>query len=220
MIENMRYDLVAFDVDGTLVDDTVFVWKTLHDYFETDPAARDMAFDSYMEGRWTYEQWFEHDMKLLSEAGADRESMLRAIEGMSLMSGALDVLGALKDTGARLAIISGSLDFVIEKFQLAPYFDAVFLNRIVFDQRGKLASWNATPYDVWDKAAGLREIAARWGIPMSRTAFIGDNFNDVAVAEAAGFSIAFNCKSDRLAAVADVVVPGTDLRAILPHLEL
>ena len=213
-----RYDLIAFDVDGTLVDDTVFVWQTLHDYFHTDPESRDMAFKNYMAGKWKYQQWFEHDMKLLTEAGADRESMLKAIEGMTLMKGTYEVLEELRRGGARLVIISGSLNLVSEKFGLEPYFDAIFLNWIGFDDSGKLAEWKATPYDVWDKATGLRELAARWEIPMEKTAFIGDNFNDVAVAQAAGFSIAFNCKSDKLAQVADAVVPGNDLSRILPFL--
>jgi HAD superfamily phosphoserine phosphatase-like hydrolase len=218
MTGTRRYDLVAFDVDGTLIDDTVFIWQTLHDYFRTDPELRDMAFREYMAGRWPYVQWFEHDLKLLTEAGADRESMLDAIRGMKLMGGALETLRALKEAGCVLAVISGSLDMVIEKFQLAPYFDVIHLNRLWFDDRGKLTGWQPTPYDVCDKATGLRDIARERGIPLSRAAFVGDNYNDVAVARAAGFSIAFNCKSEELARTASVVVPGGDLTAVLPYL--
>lgn len=213
-----RFDLVAFDVDGTLVDDTVFIWKTLHDYFGTDPESREMAFDNYMAGKWVYRQWFEHDMKLLTEAGADHGSMMEAIRGMRLTDGALETLTALRAAGAHLAIISGSLNIVVERFGLAPYFDDIYLNHIWFDDTGRLARWEATPYDVWDKATGLRHLADRYDIPMERTAFIGDNFNDVAVARAAGFSLAINCKSDELASVVDVVLEGGDLRAALPHL--
>ncbi len=213
-----RYDLVAFDVDGTLVDDTVFVWKTLHDYFDTDPASRDHAFRSYMAGDWAYHEWFEHDMKLLTEAGATRESMLQAIAGMRITNGAFETLDALRAAGCRLAIISGSLNLVVEKFGLPAYFDEVYLNRLWFDEAGALARWKATPYDVWDKATGLRTLAQRYGIPMARTAFIGDNFNDVAVARAAGFSMAIHCKSDELAEVVDVVIEEDDMRSVLPHL--
>jgi len=219
MTESRRsFDLVAFDVDGTLVDDTVFIWKTLHDYFGTDPDSREMAFQSYMSGKWVYRQWFEHDMKLLTEAGADRASILDAIKGMRLTDGVIETLNELRAAGAHLAIISGSIDIVVERFGLAPYFDDIYLNHIWFDEQGQLTRWKATPYDVWDKATGLRHLAQRYEVPIERTAFIGDNFNDVAVARAAGFSMAINCKSDELAEVVDVVLPGSDMRAVLPYL--
>ncbi|MBM4354873.1 MAG: HAD-IB family phosphatase [Deltaproteobacteria bacterium] len=213
-----RFDLIAFDVDGTLVDDTVFVWETLHEHHRTDRASRQMAFEKYMAGEWSYRQWFEHDIQLLTEAGANHGSILDAISGMRLMEGALETLEAIRRSGARMAILSGSLDIVVEKFGLAEYFDDIYLNHIGFDCEGRLSEWEPTPYDVCDKATGLKDLAVRHGIPMERTAFVGDNFNDVAVARVAGFAIAFNCKSDELARTADVTVPGGDLRRVLPYL--
>lgn len=218
MESRRRFDLVAFDVDGTLVDDTVFVWKTLHDYFDTDPESREMAFRSYMDGKWPYNRWFEHDIKLLNEAGATRTSILAALEGMRLTNGALETLTTLRKAGVKLAIISGSINVVVDKFDLARYFDDVFLNRIWFDDAGSLERWEATPYDVWDKATGLRALASQYDVPIARTAFVGDNFNDVAIAREAGFSMAIHCKSDELAAAVDVVIDEDDMRAILPHL--
>jgi phosphoserine phosphatase len=213
-----RFDLIAFDVDGTLVDDTVFVWATLHDYFHTDKDSCRAAFEAFMAGRWNYRQWFEHDIELLVRAGADRDSIHRALADMRLMEGAEETLCALRAAGMKLAVISGSLNIVLRKFDLERHFDEVYLNHLHFDEAGNLVRWVPTSFDVWDKATGLRDIATRHGIPMERTAFVGDNFNDVAVAKAAGFSIAFNCKSDELAKVAGAVVPGRDLRAVLPHL--
>jgi phosphoserine phosphatase len=218
VLRKRRYDLVAFDVDGTLVDDTVFVWKTLHDYFGTDPAEQTLGFDNYMQGRWSYAEWFQNDLRLLALGGATHQTMLRAISGMRLMPGVHETLAELRSAGAVLLILSGSLDIVTRKFGLDGLFDEVYLNRLEFDPEGRLAKGVATPYDVWDKARGLRDVSRRRGIPMGRTAFVGDNFNDVAVAKEAGFSIAFNCKSDELAREADVVLPGGDMRAVLPYL--
>ncbi len=74
----------------------------------------------------------------------------------------------------------------------------------------------ATPYDIDHKADGLIEMARRTGISMEHTVFVGDHFNDVSVARLAGCSIAFNCKSEELRKVSDVITTGTDLRVILP----
>lgn len=213
-----KFDLIAFDVDGTLVDDTVFVWKTLHDYFGSDTLVVEKAFEMYMGGSLSYRQWFEHDIKLFREKGATRAMILDAIKNMKLFKGARETLEILGKTGAKLIIISGSLNLVVEKFDLPDYFHEIYLNHLEFGEDGELLGGVATPYDVWDKATGLKDVAARHGIPISSTAFIGDNFNDIAVAKAAGFSIAFNCKSDELAEAANVVVEEKDLRAVLPHL--
>ncbi len=217
-MSNSQYDLIAFDVDGTLVDDTVFVWEMLHDYFGTPRDSRDFAFHAYMDGRWNYKQWFDHDIQLLTQAGADRDSISRSLEGMKLSGGALETLQTLRDAGKTLVVLSGSLNIVLERFGLGSYFDEVYLNRIEFDSQGKISGAHPTPYDVFDKATGLREIAERRGIPLERTAFVGDNFNDVAVAKIAGLSLAFQCKSEELARVVHHVLPGNDLRAALPFL--
>jgi len=214
----LPYDLIAFDVDGTLVDDTVFIWKTLHDHFDTDPERRRQAYSDYFSGRISYSDWFFNDIALLRERGATRDGIEEIVAGMHLTGGVPDTLGALRDAGARLVVISGTLEIVVRHFELIPWFDEIYLNRFAYAPDGALIGGTPTPYDVGEKATGLRQIAKAAGIPMSRTAFIGDNFNDVSIAEAAGFSIAFNCKSDELAAVADVIVEGGDLRRVLPYL--
>ncbi len=215
---SLPYDLIAFDVDGTLVDDTVFIWKTLHDHFDTDPDRRRQAYADYFSGRITYSDWFFNDIALMRERGATRARIEEVVAGMRLTGGVPETLGALRKAGARLVIISGTLEVVVRQFELTPWFDEIYLNRFEYDDDGLLVGGTPTPYDVGEKATGLRHIAQANGVPMERTAFIGDNFNDVSIADAAGFSIAFNCKSDELAAVADLEIEGGDLRRILPHL--
>jgi HAD superfamily phosphoserine phosphatase-like hydrolase len=214
----LPFDLIAFDVDGTLVDDTVFIWETLHDHFQTDPRLRKQAYEDYFSGRISYSDWFFNDIKLLKERGATRSAIEALIADMRLTGGVAETLDALRDAGVRLVIISGSLEAVIRHFKLAPWFEQIYLNRFEYAPDGALVGGTPTPYDVGEKATGLRHIARVAGVPMDRTAFVGDNFNDVSIAEAAGFSIAFNCKSDKLAEVADVEIEGGDLRRILPAL--
>ncbi len=214
----LPYDLIAFDVDGTLVDDTVFIWKTLHDHFDTHRDRRDQAYSDYFSGRISYSDWFFNDIALLRERGATRNAIEEIVAGMHLTGGVSETLGVLRDAGVRLVVISGTLEVVVRHFELTPWFDEIYLNRFEYAPNGALIGGTPTPYDVGEKATGLRHIAAKAGIPMARTAFIGDNFNDVSIAEAAGFSIAFNCKSDELASVADVTIEGGDLRRILPYL--
>jgi phosphoserine phosphatase len=213
------YDLVVFDIDGTLVDDTVFVWETLHRHFSSDPQAIRRVMHQYLDGEITYAQWFEHDILTLKAGGANRASIDQALSGMRLMDGAHETLRALHGAGVKLAVISGSLDLVIQRFfrDWNP-FDQVYINRLEFDPRGEISAWTPTPYDMDHKASGLQDLAQRHGIPLSRTAFVGDNFNDVSIARLAGRSLAFNCKSLDLQWAAHATLLERDLRLTLPFL--
>jgi len=118
---------------------------------------------------------------------------------------------------AKLAVISGSLNIVLDKLLPDHDFDHVLINRMLFDGQGHIAGGVPTKFDMANKAAGLAVIAAKENIPLESCVFVGDNFNDISVVRAAGLGIAFNCKSQELAQVADVVIKGKDLREILNY---
>ena len=218
MTRKRDFDVVVFDLDGTLIQGTIFIWQTLHDTFGTDRERRQRAKDDFFAGRITYEQWFDHDLVLLREVDATRERMVASLDAIHPTPGARRTLAQLTEAGCKLAILSGSLDIVLEHFFAGVAFAEVLINRIHFDERGRIAGGVHTPYDIDHKGDGLHEIARRQGASMDRVAFIGDNFNDVSAAREAGRAIAFNPRSDELSDQADVVIQEPDLQAILPHL--
>ena len=213
-----RHRLVCFDLDGTLVSGLTYVWKSLHEHFRTDAVARREAREAYHSGRLPYADWFRHDIALLRAAGARREAILSLFRTLRPVSGARETLAALRAAGARLAVLSGSVDLLLEVALPGEAFDHVLINRLGFDEDGLIGGGVPTEYDVERKADGIRELCRRERLEPADCAFVGDNENDVSAACTAGFSIAFDCKSPRLAAVASVVVPGGDLRAVLPYL--
>ncbi|MDD5306868.1 MAG: HAD-IB family phosphatase [Deltaproteobacteria bacterium] len=215
---SLRYPLVCFDLDGTLVDDTIYIWKTLHEGFATDPDARKRAHDDFASGRITYERWFAHDLALLAAAGATKPRIETLLDKLRPMRGAREVLASLRAAGHKIAIISGSLDIVIDRLFPDFAFDHVLVNRIRFARGGRIAGGEHTPYDLERKADGLKELCRREGLSAAQAAFVGDNVNDVWVARAAGLAIAFNCKSEELRKTCAVEVKGRDLRAVLRHL--
>jgi phosphoserine phosphatase len=214
--------LVCFDLDGTLVDDTIFIWQTLHDFFGTPAEKRKELAESYFTGRISYAEWAESEIRDWIEKGADRKKLMTAISGLKLMPGVREVLIELKKRDLRLAIISGSLSFVIEEVlpDYTEFFadEDILISRLDFDMEGRIAGIRITEYDMERKAMGLKMLAERHGIGLQECAFIGDHSNDVEVAREAGLSIAFNSKSEQLDAVADHIVEGKDLRSILRFL--
>jgi phosphoserine phosphatase len=214
----LRFPLVCFDLDGTLVDDTIFIWQTLHERFATDAADRRRAREDFFAGRIPYARWFETDLELLDRAGATREAVLAVLDELRPMAGSRETIDELRRRGHRLAVISGSLDIVLEHLFPARLFDHVLINRIAFAADGRIAGGTPTPFDLEGKAAGLRELCRREGIGTERAAFVGDNGNDLWIAREAGLAIAFNCKSEELRAACGAEVREKDLRGILPLL--
>lgn len=212
-----KYKLVCFDVDGTLIDNVKFSWQIFHDYFQADKHRREDAKNAFFSGKITYLQWAEHDINLWREKNAKKEDFLKAISHLKLMEGALETLHELKKRGFKLAIISGSLSIILEKFipNYNEFFDDVFLSRIYFDKEGKISKVEATEFDMDAKALALKKIAEREKISLKECVFVGDYLNDLKIIKEAGLGIAFNCNHDELMKAADVVIEKKDLREVL-----
>ena len=212
-----KYKLICFDVDGTLIDNVKFSWQIFHDYFQTDKHKREDARNKFFDGKITYQQWAEHDINLWKERNAKKEDFFKAIEHLRLMEGAIETLSELKRNGLRLAIISGTINIVLEKFipDYEDIFDDVFLSRIYFDESGNISKVEATEFDMDGKVLALRKIVEKEKINLKECVFVGDYLNDIKIMQEAGLGIAFNCQHEELKKVANVVVDKKDLREIL-----
>ena len=215
-----KYKLVCFDVDGTLIDNVRFSWQVFHDYFQTDKHRREDAKSNFIKGKISYLQWAEHDIGMWKEKKAKKKDFFKALEPLSLMGGAIETLQELKKNGLKLAIISGSLNVLLEKFipNYNEIFDDVFLSKIYFDKEGNIEKIDATEYDMKMKAKALKLIAEREKIKLKECVFVGDYLNDIKVMQTAGLGIAFNCKEDKLKKIADVVIEKKDLREVLKYI--
>ncbi len=214
------FELVAFDVDGTLVNgpDDFTVWEVLNQHFTGRPEVNRERYARYKAGTLSYAEWVELDVTGWRDAGARRESIVAALAPLRLVDGARETLETLKQHGMRVVAISGTLDVMLDTIFPDHPFDEVHANHIGFDDEGKIDHWEATPFDMHGKAQLLRGIAMREGVPLSRCAFVGDSSNDVWIAREAGLAIAFNPKCEELIEVSGAVVRSSDVRDVLPHL--
>ncbi|MBI3027568.1 HAD family phosphatase [Candidatus Woesearchaeota archaeon] len=215
-----KYKLVCFDVDGTLIDNVTFSWQVFHDYFQTDKHRREDARRKFFSGRISYMEWAEHDINLWREKDAKKEDFFQAIKHLKLMHGAMETLSELKKRKFKLAIISGSLNIILEKFipNYEEFFDDVFISRIYFDKSGIISRVEATEFDMGAKALAMKKIAEREKIGLKECVFVGDYLNDKKIIQEAGLGIAFNCDHQELKEAADVCIDKKDLREILKHI--
>ena len=215
-----KYKLVCFDVDGTLVDNVVYSWELFHNYFDVDMKKREEMRAKYYNKEIDYLQWALHDMGMWMEKGAIKDDFFKAMKDLRLMKGAMETILELRKREIKLAIISGSLDIILEKVMpnYKELFDDVFLSHLIFDEEGKLIDAKVTEYDMMQKADALRKIVKREKISLKETVFIGDHYNDVEIAKIAGLSIAFDCKDETLRKTANVCIGKKDLRETLRYI--
>jgi len=217
MNDDNKYDLICFDVDGTLIkhpSDKV-IWEILNIRFIGDDSVNQQRYRMYLEGEISYADWVRLDVGGWIEAGATRGQVVDAVREFQVYEGALETVRALKQHGIHLAVISGTIDVVIDTLFPDHPFDDVFTNRILFDGDDRVAGWEATPYDLHGKPVALRDLADRHGVPLERTAFVGDGENDVPVVGVAGYVVAFNPRSPELERRADRVMKGRNMLELL-----
>ncbi len=217
------YRLVCFDLDGTLVEGSEHpqYWNTLHrDIQGAEEGARFEAewLGRFKRGEISYKEWLDADLSAYKELGATKEEFERAARKHRLAKGARETIRELHRRGCKLAVISGSLNTLIDTLFPDHPFDDVFVNEVRFDEDGRIASWRDTVYDQGSKHEAMRLICEREGIDLAHTVFVGDGENDIDILREAGLGIAFCPESDAVRAAADVVIERRDLREILPHI--
>jgi phosphoserine phosphatase len=209
-------DLIAFDVDGTLVRHPTgrVIWEILNlRYGGSDERNRE-RYGRFRSGDITYAQWVEMDVSDWIAGGATRDEIMESVAEFELIDGAREAVHELKDRGHRLAVISGTIDVVLDGLFPDHPFDIVHTNRVFFDASGRLESWRATLYDGPGKVDALRMITESHGVPLAQSAFVGDGENDEDLLGVAGFFVAYRPRSQRLAKEADVVIDDDTLRGL------
>lgn len=217
----MKYKLVAFDVDGTLVDELQYIWMLIHNEIGVDLEKVNEMTEKYYKKEISYKEWANHDIQLWVEKGVTKKELMDIVNKLKLMNGAIETLEELKKKGYKLAVISGGLDIVLDYFipDAEKIFDHIVIAKLVFDEEGKLTG-GLIPDDFDDlenKAGILEKLAEKEGISLDECAFVGDSDNDVEVMEDAGLAIGFN-PTEKIANISDVVIRKKDLREILKYL--
>ncbi|MFH0961139.1 MAG: HAD family phosphatase [archaeon] len=214
----MEYKLICFDVDGTLITGRGRrnYWNLLHSELL---GRRGMEFNrkicsQFFSGRISYAAWVGRTLEKFRKAKVTKKDFQKVARNLDLTGGTEKLLAALKKRKYKIAIISGSLDILVETLLPKVKFDEVFINRVFF-KGGLISGWSATRFDQGKKAGALRIMCEREGISASEAIFVGDSHNDVDALRAAGLGIAFHPKDLSVESAADAVVRRGALDRIL-----
>jgi len=180
-MKKRRFDLIAFDWDGTLFDSTAIIARCIQAAVR-DVGGREPSYEaaSYVIGMGL--------MQALAHAAPDvpkelypklgdryRHHYFAIQHEISLFEGVLPLLGQLKARGHLLTVATGKsrrgLDEALQSVMLAGLFDS-----------SRTADQTASKPD----PLMLRELMAEFDVPPERTLMIGDTTHDLQMARNAG----------------------------------
>jgi len=203
--------LVAFDLEGTLVDAEFFpeVGRRLGDGALLDSITRQA-----MNGELGFEEALLRRLKVIR--GVPLEELREVCLRLPLFRGARETVRALRELRCTPAIITGGFDILADRVAAELGVEYVCANRFIVEH-GRVVSVRRPIVTPEFKARRLLALARRLGVGPGCCVAVGDGANDIPMVEAAGLGIAFNakrCVRER----ADVVIEGGDLREVLPYI--
>jgi phosphoserine phosphatase len=202
--------LVVFDLDGTMTQ-VESTWQYIHERLGTWQKGKLSAQD-YWRGRISYSKWAELDSSMWRGVKIDR---IRSIlDEIPYVDGVRETIKLLKERQKSSGIVSAGISLLSNKVKEDLDMDFAIANDLEVSE-GRMTGRVTVNVSLSEKASVIERTAEHLGYSMRECAVVGDNSFDLP--NEAGLRIAFNPK-DNSNTSCDVVVKGTDMRAILEHI--
>lgn len=209
------YSLIIFDMDGVLTDH-ISSWMFVHSHFDVD---NEQGYMEYRAGRIDDLEFMSSDIRLWREhaPGLTMADVQRILEKVPLMPGTREVFRELNSRGIRTAIISGGLEPLARRLGEELGITWIRSNGVETDGEGRLTGEGILRVSLRSKDHVVREIVREAGVPLERTAAVGDTRIDASMLKMCALGIAFDPKDGIVEESGDVVIRRKDLREILPY---
>lgn len=181
-----KYKLVAFDLDGTLLEGENS-WMLLHRKFNTISFAEE-SHRLYLEGKISYEEFMKRDFKYWPKP-LHRSVLEGALSLARPKPEAFYVVGKLKEKGVEVAIITAALDILADKVARKLGINLIRANGVGFDEKGYFDGRFFPRVEPLRKHEVLEEVARSLSIPLELTVAVSDSFEDSSFLKAAGLGI-------------------------------
>ncbi len=208
----MKYRLILFDVDSTLIKQEVIdllADKSGHGREVQQITAR------AMKGEIDFAQALSARVSLLE--GLPESVFDEVISQISFAEGFDELFSYLRKNGFLVGAVSGGFHNVLDKLFAQLQLDFLEANVLeVVDGRltGKITS---APIDRMAKARALREFASLHNIELENTVAVGDGANDIDMIELAGLGVSYMGK-EILKEKADLHLEKAGLNALIQYL--
>jgi phosphoserine phosphatase len=198
----MKYRLVAFDMDGTLIEQDSS-WWAIHRHFGVEKEAQ-RNLDAYERGEIDYPEFMRRDIKLWQPT-PHISQIERIFADFKLVPEAAEVVAEIHRRNYEIAIVTGGIDVLAEKVARRLQIDHVLANGLEVDERGYLTGEGIFRVEPYLKHEALGRLIGELGITFSECVAVGDSKYDAKFLENSGLGVAIG-GDVTLAKVADVVI--------------
>jgi len=213
---NQRFQLVIFDLDGTLTQERS-IWEYIHIRLGKWYGFAEEYQKQFLVGKISYEEFCERDAQVWR--GMKVEELLEIVKTVPFHPGADELIAHLKQKGLKLSVVSSGLsilsDWVHQKygFEYSVSNDLLHENGVL---TGKVRI--QVYYD--KKAEWVKRILEQFNVRPEEVIAIGDSVGDIDMFQMVGFSIAFNSSCQDLEKIASLCVQSQNLADIIPRLPI
>ena len=203
------HKLACFDMDSTLIEQEVIV-----ELAKTAGIGEQVAAitEAAMRGEMDFDESFAQRVALLK--GISTDVLDDICSRLTLSTGALTTISALKALGYHTVLVSGGFTYFARYIAEQLGIDEVHANALDIED-GEVTGHVQLPIINGAKKAAIAEhTAERLGIDMSQVVSVGDGANDLPMMALADLGVAFNAKPI-VQARADAAVNVTGLEGVL-----
>lgn len=204
-----RKKVIVFDMDSTIVDGEIIDDMAKLVGVEKKVAA---ITEKGMEGKMDYVQSLQARVSLLK--GLRIKSLEPFARTLKLTRGSEELIGALKEMGFKIALISGGFSYFTDILKKRLGFHYAFGNELELKGGRLTGRIKGRIIDAQRKAEIMDEICRKEQISRDEVVAVGDGSNDRIMVANAGLGIAFNAK-EILKKAADGAITGNHLKGVL-----
>jgi phosphoserine phosphatase len=214
--------IVFLDMEGTLLrkeyrldDGTVApsAWTVLAEALGPECLAAENA----TKARWVakaysgYLEWMRDTIRIHKQFGLTERIFREVIESVPFMRNVEIALGRIHAAGAVTCIVTGGFKALADRVQRRLRIHHAFAACDYFfdPDTGLIDHFNLLPADEAGKVDFMNLTCREYGVDPDECAFVGDGMNDVHLARAVGFSVAFNGQPDLVAASTTSIKQGS-----------
>ena len=204
-----RKKVIVFDMDSTIVDGEIIdEMAKLAGVGKKVTAITDRG----MRGEIDFSESLRRRVSFLK--GLRIKGLESLARTFKLTKGSEELIGALKEMGFRVALISGGFSYFTDVLKKRLGFDYAFGNELEMKGGRLTGKIRGRIIDAKRKAEILDEICRKEGITRDEVVAVGDGSNDRIMVANAGLGIAFNAK-EILKEVADGAITKSHMKGVL-----
>ncbi|MFH1821096.1 MAG: HAD-IB family phosphatase [Methanobacteriota archaeon] len=198
----MRYKLVAFDMDGTLIIGES-CWGVIHGYFGTQGVAN-KNLRAYEIGEIDYSEFMRRDIEMWRPVPSIGK-IWEILSAYVLAPNVSEVVREVLRRGYQTAIVTGGFDILADAVSRKLGIKHVIANGLEVDEHGYLTGEGIPRVEPSKKDENLIQLAKQLGFSPEECVAVGDSKYDAKFLKLAGLGVAVGGDPE-LARVADVVI--------------